>query len=125
MLVVPGTTDAISSACATSTTSATTATRIISIATSAIRSTGITSAARTTNRLVLLVLPVYQTLDFIRSRFTSNSCCSTSEFKQPCAPALQLVSPFDASAMRELVHVQAGQCGNQIGSKFWEVMSAC
>jgi len=24
--------------------------------------------------------------------------------------------------MRELVHIQAGQCGNQIGSKFWEVM---
>jgi len=26
--------------------------------------------------------------------------------------------------MREIVHVQAGQCGNQIGAKFWEVMSA-
>jgi len=25
--------------------------------------------------------------------------------------------------MREIVHLQAGQCGNQIGSKFWEVMS--
>ncbi|KAK9880631.1 hypothetical protein WA026_011872 [Henosepilachna vigintioctopunctata] len=25
--------------------------------------------------------------------------------------------------MREIVHVQAGQCGNQIGSKFWEVVS--
>ena len=25
--------------------------------------------------------------------------------------------------MRELVHVQAGQCGNQIGSKFWKVIS--
>merc|ERR1711935_932714 len=25
--------------------------------------------------------------------------------------------------MREIVHVQAGQCGNQIGAKFWEVMS--
>ena len=25
--------------------------------------------------------------------------------------------------MRELVHVQGGQCGNQIGSKFWEVIS--
>ena len=24
--------------------------------------------------------------------------------------------------MRELVHIQAGQCGNQIGSKFWEVI---
>jgi len=25
--------------------------------------------------------------------------------------------------MREIVHVQVGQCGNQIGSKFWEVIS--
>ena len=25
-------------------------------------------------------------------------------------------------AMRELVHVQGGQCGNQIGAKFWEAM---
>ena len=24
---------------------------------------------------------------------------------------------------REIVHIQAGQCGNQIGSKFWEVIS--
>ena len=27
------------------------------------------------------------------------------------------------SQMREIVHIQAGQCGNQIGSKFWEVIS--
>ncbi|KAL6067327.1 Tubulin beta chain (Beta tubulin) [Balamuthia mandrillaris] len=26
--------------------------------------------------------------------------------------------------MREIVHIQAGQCGNQIGAKFWEVISA-
>ena len=25
--------------------------------------------------------------------------------------------------MREIVHVQAGQCGNQIGAKFWEIIS--
>ncbi|CAG2169683.1 unnamed protein product, partial [Oppiella nova] len=25
--------------------------------------------------------------------------------------------------MREIVHIQAGQCGNQIGSQFWEVIS--
>jgi hypothetical protein len=24
--------------------------------------------------------------------------------------------------MREIVHVQGGQCGNQIGAKFWEVV---
>jgi hypothetical protein len=27
--------------------------------------------------------------------------------------------------MREIVHLQAGQCGNQIGSKFWEVGTCC
>ena len=26
--------------------------------------------------------------------------------------------------MREIVHIQCGQCGNQIGSKFWEVIAA-
>ncbi|XP_078211407.1 tubulin beta-4B chain [Callithrix jacchus] len=25
--------------------------------------------------------------------------------------------------MREIVHLQAGQCGNQIGAKFWEAIS--
>ena len=25
--------------------------------------------------------------------------------------------------MREIVQLQAGQCGNQIGNKFWEVIS--
>lgn len=24
--------------------------------------------------------------------------------------------------MREILHIQAGQCGNQIGGKFWEVV---
>ena len=26
--------------------------------------------------------------------------------------------------MREIIHVQCGQCGNQIGAKFWEVISS-
>ncbi|CAL0333266.1 unnamed protein product [Lupinus luteus] len=26
--------------------------------------------------------------------------------------------------MREILHIQAGQCGNQIGAKFWEVVCA-
>jgi hypothetical protein len=26
--------------------------------------------------------------------------------------------------MREIVHMQGGQCGNQIGAKFWEVWSS-
>ncbi|RWW63054.1 hypothetical protein BHE74_00029796, partial [Ensete ventricosum] len=28
-----------------------------------------------------------------------------------------------SATMREILHVQAGQCGNQIGGKFWEVVS--
>nr|XP_060644254.1 tubulin beta-3 chain [Anolis sagrei ordinatus] len=31
-------------------------------------------------------------------------------------------TPREAT-MREIVHIQAGQCGNQIGAKFWEVIS--
>ena len=27
------------------------------------------------------------------------------------------------ASMREIVHIQGGQCGNQIGAKFWEVIS--
>ena len=30
---------------------------------------------------------------------------------------------MSATGMRELVHIQGGQCGNQIGAKFWEVIS--
>jgi tubulin beta len=26
--------------------------------------------------------------------------------------------------MREILHIQGGQCGNQIGVKFWEVVCA-
>jgi tubulin beta len=25
--------------------------------------------------------------------------------------------------MREIVHIQCGQCGNQIGAKFWEIIA--
>ncbi|XP_070617721.1 tubulin beta-3 chain [Erythrolamprus reginae] len=31
--------------------------------------------------------------------------------------------PRRRCSMREIVHIQAGQCGNQIGAKFWEVIS--
>jgi tubulin beta len=35
-----------------------------------------------------------------------------------------LAMPVEASTtMREIVSIQGGQCGNQIGSKFWEVVS--
>merc|ERR1712151_1304463 len=33
------------------------------------------------------------------------------------------LQPQTYQKMREIVHLQAGQCGNQIGAKFWEVIS--
>ncbi|KAK2530186.1 hypothetical protein Q9233_006571 [Columba guinea] len=39
------------------------------------------------------------------------------------APAPAPVPLRPGSTMREIVHIQAGQCGNQIGAKFWEVIS--
>merc|ERR1739838_710659 len=34
-----------------------------------------------------------------------------------------LTDKSNLKKMREIVHLQAGQCGNQIGAKFWEVIS--
>ncbi|XP_036246429.1 tubulin beta-3 chain [Molothrus ater] len=40
------------------------------------------------------------------------------------APARSRPAPLrPGRTMREIVHIQAGQCGNQIGAKFWEVIS--
>ena len=36
---------------------------------------------------------------------------------------LTCATPARDSQMRELVCIQGGQCGNQIGAKFWEVVS--
>ena len=50
----------------------------------------------------------------------------------PPTPASQLAGSgvesvvvlyFSTFKMREIVHIQGGQCGNQIGAKFWEVIS--
>ena len=38
-----------------------------------------------------------------------------------CCIALLLLAQSLTAKMREIVHIQAGQCGNQIGAKFWEV----
>eukprot|EP00965_Chrysotila_dentata_P167508 5531396-Pleurochrysis_carterae.AAC.1 len=43
-------------------------------------------------------------------------------------PNTRPASPSQATSnrfldMREIVSIQAGQCGNQIGAKFWEVVS--
>ena len=39
------------------------------------------------------------------------------------APHNQFYHPHFLSKMREIVHCQGGQCGNQIGAKFWEVIA--
>ncbi|XP_044843619.1 tubulin beta-3 chain [Mauremys mutica] len=52
-------------------------------------------------------------------------------FRSPRPPApllrppsrLHQPQPPPRASMREIVHIQAGQCGNQIGAKFWEVIS--
>eukprot|EP00405_Crypthecodinium_cohnii_P064847 CAMPEP_0195039768 /NCGR_PEP_ID=MMETSP0326_2-20130528/79976_1 /TAXON_ID=2866 ORGANISM="Crypthecodinium cohnii, Strain Seligo" /NCGR_SAMPLE_ID=MMETSP0326_2 /ASSEMBLY_ACC=CAM_ASM_000348 /LENGTH=558 /DNA_ID=CAMNT_0040066653 /DNA_START=26 /DNA_END=1703 /DNA_ORIENTATION=- len=56
----------------------------------------------------------------------SSSALTTSSSARPelatIRRGIRLVHPlFDT--MRELVHIQGGQCGNQIGAKFWEVIS--
>ena len=33
----------------------------------------------------------------------------------------RISSSTQGPSMREIVHIQGGQCGNQIGAKFWEV----
>ncbi len=35
---------------------------------------------------------------------------------------LSFLSFFERVKMREILHIQGGQCGNQIGAKFWEVV---
>ncbi|KAI3732328.1 hypothetical protein L1987_63532 [Smallanthus sonchifolius] len=46
-----------------------------------------------------------------------------SLFHSPSNPNLTL--PFSTKPnMREILHIQGGQCGNQIGAKFWEVVCA-
>ena len=41
----------------------------------------------------------------------------------PFACSRLSLSLYYFAKMREIVHVQGGQCGNQIGAKFWEVIS--
>ena len=61
--------------------------------------------------------------------FVNASQKNTTFFQtNPLTPvsSFQVVRNFQTHkpvTMRELVHIQGGQCGNQIGSKFWEVIS--
>uniref|UniRef100_A0A3Q1H6Z5 Tubulin/FtsZ GTPase domain-containing protein n=1 Tax=Anabas testudineus TaxID=64144 RepID=A0A3Q1H6Z5_ANATE len=48
---------------------------------------------------------------------------SPSSRSSAAAAALCHTPPHGSDNMREIVHLQAGQCGNQIGAKFWEVIS--
>ncbi|OXU22587.1 hypothetical protein TSAR_000622 [Trichomalopsis sarcophagae] len=56
----------------------------------------------------------------------SNMNDLVSEYQQYQEATADEDAEFDEEAeqeMREIVHLQAGQCGNQIGAKFWEVIS--
>ena len=41
----------------------------------------------------------------------------------PCLAVFLLFPSPQRLAMREIIHLQAGQCGNQIGSSFWEAIT--
>ena len=59
-----------------------------------------------------------------------SACTGTPDFKHfrpveaPSKVSSSLLGVrYLLAAMRELVHVRGGQCGNQIGAKFWEVIA--
>ncbi|KAF7707414.1 hypothetical protein HF521_018632 [Silurus meridionalis] len=57
--------------------------------------------------------------------FNLHASCSSSSSKGESRRRLRSVasnSVFGKTTMREILHLQAGQCGNQIGAKFWEVI---
>jgi hypothetical protein len=64
-----------------------------------------------------------------RARTTGFSCfpCLTTTRRSLCfsvPPALFLpnVQRLQAASSREILHMQAGQCGNQMGTEFWKVV---
>merc|ERR1712098_1037071 len=44
-------------------------------------------------------------------------------WNQDTSPTTSHTHTHHINIMREIVHLQAGQCGNQIGAKFWEIIS--
>ncbi|XP_058011375.1 tubulin beta-3 chain [Ahaetulla prasina] len=56
----------------------------------------------------------------LQSLRAHRSCRCPPPSSPPPPPSQQ---PRRRCSMREIVHIQAGQCGNQIGAKFWEVIS--
>ncbi|KAL8674556.1 MAG: hypothetical protein Q9168_001074 [Polycauliona sp. 1 TL-2023] len=57
---------------------------------------------------------------------TSNVSADQSDFLQ-LSRAVYLLKAFATAltvTMREIVHLQTGQCGNQIGAAFWQMISA-
>jgi hypothetical protein len=53
----------------------------------------------------------------LRWRAHANTCPLRVRFSTP----VQQTAGTPPATMREIVHLQVGQCGNQIGAKFWEV----
>jgi hypothetical protein len=63
---------------------------------------------RARHRKFLLPAPNYHTVSYVSSLLPA--LCL------PRAPRLQ------AASLREFAHMQADQCGSQMGTKFWEVV---
>ena len=69
---------------------------------------------------MVCTLPVSLSILPLRSpRIHQHTHSLSTQQSAPLNTLLLLLVP----TMREIVHVQAGQCGNQIGAKFWEVIS--
>jgi hypothetical protein len=56
------------------------------------------------------------------SPITKTICGKTWAFSPECWLLFQDLLKWPSDLFSEIVHIQGGQCGNQIGSKFWWVL---
>lgn len=61
-----------------------------------------------------------KSFELVRAKFPR---CSFHRFSYSSLFQYSTLKASTTEKMREIVHIQAGQCGNQIGAKFWEVIS--
>ncbi|KAJ9506486.1 hypothetical protein QJQ45_019413 [Haematococcus lacustris] len=77
-------------------------------------------------------MPLLKTWAIVRSSQEVFSAQARVQHSAPILPIRRFEVPVPQQSrtqqtpqatMREIVHIQGGQCGNQIGAKFWEVVS--
>ncbi|XP_065272846.1 tubulin beta-3 chain [Emys orbicularis] len=73
--------------------------------------------------LFLILIICNSVIDPLIYAFRSQELRKTLKDVVLCSCRLHQPQPPPRASMREIVHIQAGQCGNQIGAKFWEVIS--